>query len=141
MKDLKLIIVDDNNEFRTALRNIITLKYKWEIIAEACCGEDFNRLPCLNQCDIILMDIMLPDINGIAITKKALWENNTRKFIAITFHYDQVYLKTLLCAGFRGCIFKSQIFAELPKAIETVMSGDLYFPKNILIDNKNSLFE
>ena len=134
METLKVILVDDNEPFRNALKNLLTTKFHAQIIGEASCGKEFNELSNLHLADIILMDVMMPDIDGISLTKKALWVNNHLKFIAITMHYDKVYLTSLIEAGFKGCVFKSNIFSEIHNAIETVTTGKLYFPENILLD-------
>ena len=84
--------------------------------------------------DLIFMDIMMPEIDGIELTKKILWINNSLKIIAITMHNDRVYLQTLIEAGFVGCIFKNTLFTELPLAIKTIVEGKRYFPKNITIE-------
>ncbi len=131
---IKIILVDDNDPFRTALKKILINKLQVQIIGEASCGAEFNQLSNLHLADVILMDIMMPDIDGITLTKKALWDNKYFKFISITMHYDKVYLTSLVEAGFRGCVFKSNIFSEIPDAIKTVMAGKLYFPENILLD-------
>lgn len=131
---IKIILVDDNDPFREALKKVLVNKFNAEIIGEASSGTEFNKLTNLHFADIILMDIMMPDIDGITLTKEALWANNYLKFIAITMHYDKVYLTSLLEAGFKGCVFKSNIFSEISEAIKTVMDGKLYFPNDILLD-------
>lgn len=135
---IKIILVDDNDAFRNAVKTLLVKKFKAEIIGEASSGEEFNKITHLHFADVILMDIMMPDIDGITLTKYALWRNNHLKFIAITMHYDKVYLTTLLETGFKGCVFKSNIFSEITKAIDNVMAGRLYFPKDILLNyNEN----
>lgn len=132
---IKIILVDDNDPFRYALKNLLVNKFNAEIIGEAQSGAEFNKLTNLHLADVILMDIMMHDIDGISLTKEKLWRNNHLKFIAITMHYDKVYLTTLIETGFRGCVFKSNIFFEIIAAIETVIAGNLYFPKYILLDH------
>jgi two-component system, NarL family, response regulator NreC len=134
MKALKLILVDDNEPFRNALKQLLAKKFNAEIIGVASCGKEFLGLQNIYQADIILMDIMMPDMDGITLTKKSIWTNSSLKFIAITMHYDKVYLKTLIESGFRGCIFKSNLFNEIELALNTVMEGHLYFPKDILLE-------
>lgn len=136
MKTYKVVLVDDNEPFRDALKNVLVNKFNAQIIGEASNGSEFKKLNNLHMSDIILMDVMMPDVDGITLTKEALWANSKLKFIAITMHYDNVYLDSLLGAGFRGCIFKSNIFSEIEQAIETVIAGRLYFPDDILIDTK-----
>jgi DNA-binding NarL/FixJ family response regulator len=134
MKPLNIILVDDNDAFRVALKNILINEFNARIIGEASNGAEFLQLTNCNTADIILMDVMMPDIDGITLTKNALWSNPSLRFIAITMHYDKVYLISLLGAGFKGCVFKSNIFSEIDLAIDKVMNGQLYFPDDILID-------
>lgn len=131
---IKIILTDDNDPFRSALKNILTNKFNAEIIGEASNGTEFRSLKNLHLADVILMDVMIPDVDGITLTKETLWLQPKLKFIAITMHYDKVYLTTLMEAGFKGCVFKSNIFSEIDNAISTVISGNLYFPKDMLLE-------
>lgn len=133
MKSIKIILVDDSDPFRDALKNILVNKFNAEIISEVSSGVEFQRLTNLHHADIILMDVMMPDIDGITLTKKALWHQSTLKFIAVTMHNDKVYLTKLMGAGFKGCVFKSNVFSKISEAISTVMAGNLYFPKEIIL--------
>jgi DNA-binding NarL/FixJ family response regulator len=136
MASIKIILVDDNHPFRNALKNVLANKFNAEIIGEAASGIEFKELTNLHFADVILMDVMMPDIDGITLTRESLWLQPKLKFIAITMHYDKVYLTTLMGAGFKGCVFKSNIFSEISNAISTVLAGRLYFPKDIILDNK-----
>lgn len=139
MNSIKIILTDDNDPFRNALKNVLINKFNADIIGEASSGAEFLKLTNLHLADIILMDVMIPDIDGITLTKETLWLQPTLRFIAITMHYDKVYLTTLMEAGFKGCVFKSNIFSEISGAISKVMSGRLYFPSDIILDKKNTV--
>jgi len=134
MKSLKVILVDDNKTFREAFKTLLESQYNATIIGEASSASEFLALNVHSKTDIIFMDIMMPDIDGITVTKKALWNNDGLLFIAVTMHNDSVYLRSLIEAGFVGCIFKNNLFAELPLALATILNGKRYFPKNILLD-------
>ena len=135
MSKLKIILVDDNEPFRKALKNLLVKEYNVEIIGEASNAKEFNAFENISLADIIFMDVMIPGTDGISITKKALWENSKLKIIAITMHIDKVYLDSLVCAGFKGCIYKSNLFEDLGKAIEAVLNNKFYFPKNISLSS------
>lgn len=132
----KIILVDDNDPFRYALKKVLVNKFNANIIGESSSGTEFNKLTNLHLADIILMDVMMPDIDGITLTKTTLRRNSYLKFIAITMHYDKVYLTSLIEACFKGCVFKTNIFSEISIAIETVMAGRYYFPKDMLLNDK-----
>jgi DNA-binding NarL/FixJ family response regulator len=131
---IKIIIVDDNEPFRKALKILLTKEFQAEIIGEASNGEEFLQLTNLYLADIILMDVMMPGIDGITLAQKVLWKKPELKIIAITMHTDKVYLISLIGAGFRGCIFKTNLFNDINNALNTVLEGHLSFPKNINVE-------
>lgn len=136
MDNLKIILVDDNTTFREALKNILVQENNAIIIGEAGNAEEFWQITNYWSADIIFMDVMMPGINGIELTKSILWNLRQLKIIAITLHTDKVYLSSLVEAGFLGCIFKNNMFNELQQALLKVMNGGRYFPSEILIENK-----
>jgi DNA-binding NarL/FixJ family response regulator len=133
MNTLKIILVDDNEAFRKALKMLLENQYHATVIGDVSNATDFLKLNYQNA-DIIFMDIMMPEVDGIKLAKETLWNHNELKLIAITMHTEKVYLTSLVEAGFKGCIFKNNLFQELPIAIETVLNGRFYFPSKISIN-------
>jgi DNA-binding NarL/FixJ family response regulator len=131
MKNIKFIIVDDSEKFRQALKDYLVTEFSSLVIAEASNGTGFLNLDVLFQADIIIMDLFMPDMNGLEVTQSLLWKYPYLKVIAVTMHADKAYLKQLLETGFKGCIFKSNIFDEVKIAVDHVMNNKLYFPKYI----------
>lgn len=131
MNVLKTIIVDDAETMHVALKEYTEGELNCKVIAQAYNGKEFLALENQALADIILMDIEMPQMDGIEAAKLILWQYPFLKLIAITMYQDQVYLQNLIEAGFKGCIFKQNIFNELGKAIRTVMNGGVYFPKNM----------
>lgn len=131
MKTLKIVLVDDNKAFRLALKTILTQQYGAQIIGEASSAAEYWEIHNPQQADVILIDGMIPEIDGISLTKAILWENSKLKIIAITMHVDKVYLNSLIETGFVGCIFKNNLFNQLQPAITAVMKGCHFYPKNI----------
>lgn len=130
----KIILVDDNDAFRAALKNILEKRHNVSIVGEAASADDFYKIPNCNDIDIVLLDIMMPKIDGITLARQILWKNKDVKIIAITQFNDDIYLNTLLEAGFKGCIFKYKLFYDLESALNVVSKGNLFFPNNILIN-------
>jgi len=135
MKKFKFIIVDDNNEFRKALRALLEIEFSAEIIAEASNGKEFLNLVNSYQADYIFMDIYMPEMNGIEVTKPFLWKYPQTKVIAVTMHIEKMYLLQLIEIGFKGCIFKNNVFDELKNALDTIEGGKLYFPSKLMTIN------
>jgi DNA-binding NarL/FixJ family response regulator len=131
---MKTIIVDDNVSFRSSLKDYIENKLGYEVIAEASDGIDFLGLPNLSDADMILMDIAMETMDGFEATKLALWRYPHLKIIAVTMYSEKVFLVKLIQTGFKGCVFKPEIFDSLHKAIQTVIEGEYYIPDNMSIE-------
>jgi len=137
METTKIILVDDNKQFRESIKDLIINVLKFEVVGEAENGSEFLKLPNLNF-DIILMDLSMPELNGFEATKKFLWGYPKSNIIAVTNNYEDSYLLELIQCGFKGCIFKYNIFNDLLPAIKTVISGKYWFPKNIILKNSKN---
>lgn len=131
MNNLKIIIVDDNETFRKGIAFYVGTMLKHKLIAELEDGEQFLSLPNAVEADVVLMDIEMPNINGIETIKKYLWMNRELKAIAVTNYEETVYLTELIEAGFKGCVLKKNIYKELDDAIKYVMQGKVYFSGDI----------
>ena len=131
---MKLIIVDDNKQFLNTLRLFIQENLNHTVIAVAESGEEFLKIDpiTIRDADIILMDIMMNQLNGFETTKQITWLYPNLKIIAVTMHIEKVFLNEVLEAGFKGCVFKSEIFDTLEKALNEVSSGHIYINKQLL---------
>ncbi len=129
--NIKVIIVDDNIQFRKHFKNYIENKLNYKVIAEASNGIEFLKLSNIYRADIVLMDIAMDEMDGFETTKRAIWDYNKIQVIAVTMHSEKVFLIKLIETGFKGCVFKNRIFEDLPKAIDEVLQGDLFFPDGI----------
>ena len=136
---MKIIIVDDNTEFRYTLKLFIEQKLNHTVIADAASGEVFLELDptILREADIILMDIMMNQIGGIEATQRITWKHNHLKIIAVTMHIEKVFLAQILEAGFKGCVFKSNIFLTLEKALQEVHAGRVFINEQLLSNGYN----
>jgi len=137
MEKLKIILVDDNLKFRESIKDLLIHVFKHDVIAEADNGLEFLNLSKTLLPDIILMDLSMPQVDGFEATKKYFWDFPKSKIIAVTNHVEKAYLLKLIEVGFKGCIFKYNIFDEVQPAIESVMSGELWFPGEFNIDIKS----
>jgi DNA-binding NarL/FixJ family response regulator len=128
----KIFIVDDNHIFRSILRNILENSGEFILV-----GESSNGNECLTKIqnldiDVILMDIKMPDLNGVKTTQVINYNNpDFPKIIAITQHDEFEYIKSMIEAGAKGYILKSEVAKQLKTAVEKVINGELYFPSLI----------
>ena len=135
MKTLRIILVDDNQKFRESIKDLLVNVFKYDVIAEANNGEEFISLPRGLQPDIILMDLSMPQMDGFEATKNYFWDFPNSKIIAVTSHVEKAYLLKLIESGFKGCIFKYNIFDEIQPSIKAVMAGELWFPGEYKIED------
>ena len=136
-KKLKILLVDDNQTFRTAVKQYLEIEMNCTVVAEVENGKHFLDMFNRTLADIVLMDIQMPEVDGITATKKWCLLNPETKVIAVTMFTDRAYLLPLIEAGFKGCIFKSEFFNEISKAIEKVMNGKMFFSDNLPVDLDN----
>jgi DNA-binding NarL/FixJ family response regulator len=127
MKSLKIFIVDDNNQFREGLRFYLETILGHKVIGESENGNQFFKSPVSKEADIVLLDILMPTINGIEVAKISLKENYQR-FIAITNFENPKYLLEMQGIGIKGYVSKKDIHSQLRQAIDKVMKDGSYFP-------------
>lgn len=132
-KVLNIIIVEDHDSFSEALRYYLEKKLNHKVIFEAKSGAEFLEYPHKHRVDLVFMDIELPDINGIEITKKILEQFPLMKVLAMTMYEERVYLEEMILTGFKGALLKTSVYQNLEKAIAHVCDDKLFFQKDINI--------
>lgn len=130
-KNLKLIIVDDNETFRKVARNFLESEYQYHILEDVSDATQFFSLKNLHLANIILMDLQMPGRDGYFITRDLLKDYSFLKVIAITMHTDKAYLNELIRVGFKGCVFKPDFYRNIKNAIEAVECNRYFFPQEI----------
>lgn len=131
---MKIFLVDDNPAFRNTLKDFVENKLGHTIIGQASSGEEFLEAAASKYADIVLMDIEMNGINGIQAAHKMNILLPSVKIIAVTMHIEKVFLLQLILNGFSGCVYKTELFDTLEKAISAVYSGKLFFPKDLKIE-------
>jgi len=130
MEKFKIILVEENQLFLESMKDLVENRFGYCVVAEAKSGKEFINLPSTLKPDIILMDLWLPVIDGFTATKLHLQHYPDSKIIAVTNHFEKVYLMKLVETGFKGCIFKNRIFEDLQAAVNRVSSGSYWFKFN-----------
>jgi len=130
-KKIRLILVDDNITFLEGLKSMFKDKEKFEILDTYNSGIDLLRSEEFNKADLILLDIEMPELNGIETARRINFLSPNTKLIAITMYQDIVYLQQLIEVGFKGFVNKTQVGEKLFPAIESVLNNRFLFPKDI----------
>jgi len=124
---IKVLIADDNRLFREILAIRFRETTDIEIVAQAVDGLDVLAKVKLSQPDVVLMDIRMPGMNGIAATKILYEEFPNVKVIALTTFNEKIYITGMLEANACGYLLKDCTFEQLGEAIKQVYSGKKYF--------------
>lgn len=124
---IRLLIADDHTLFREGLRAILGAQADIEIVGEASNGAQAVQLAASQLPDIILMDIQMPELNGIAATEKILDANPHIGIIVLTMLEDDDSVFAAMRAGARGYVLKGADKAEMLRAIHAVANGEALF--------------
>jgi DNA-binding NarL/FixJ family response regulator len=128
---MKILIADDHGVVRQGLKALIETEAGMQVVGEASDGQEVVQLARQLSPDIILMDIAMPNLNGIEATRLILEDNPQIRIIALSVHSDKHFITEMLKAGASGYILKSCLFDEVLRAIQTVASGDYYLSPKI----------
>jgi len=126
MDKIKLMLVDDHDVVRTGLRSFLETQPGFDVIAEADSGVEALERVQEAQPDIILMDITMPDMDGIEATRQLKKMYPECQILALTVHADKQYFMRMIEVGASGYITKQAAADELVAAIQAVASGDVY---------------
>lgn len=129
---IKILIADDHAIVRTGLRSIIKAEPSLSLVAEATGGLETIELVKKYHPDILLLDLSMPDMDGITVIKTIKPDHPNLKILFLTIHEDEALLREALRFGASGYILKKAAESELISAIQTVMRGDLYIDTSLL---------
>lgn len=133
MTSLKeIVIVDDHEIFRDGLSSLITLKKMGKVVALASNGKEFLEVLKVVNPDLILMDIAMPEMDGVTATQKAIEKYPKLNILALSMFGDEDYYFKMINAGVKGFLLKSSANDELEQAIQVVSNGGNYFSNELL---------
>ena len=131
---VKILLADDHQIMRDGLRSLIAKQPGLEVVAEAEDGRAAVKLTRRFKPDVIVMDINMPDLNGIDATRRIVAEFPGTKIIAFSMHTDHQFVAGALKAGVAGYLQKDSAFEELDRAIRTVVANQTYLSPKITAD-------
>jgi DNA-binding NarL/FixJ family response regulator len=121
-----ILLADDHRIFRDGLRPLLAAQEDMEVVAEAEDGLEALRLACEHTPDIAILDISMPGLNGIEVTRHLGHDAPTVKSIILSMHNDRRFVLEALRAGARGYLLKDAGILELLTAVRAVREGQIH---------------
>ena len=129
---IRILLADDHQIMREGLKALLEKHSSMEVIAEAENGIQTLEIARREKPDVIIMDIAMPDINGIEATRQLKSEMKDIKIVALSMHSDRRFATETLKAGASAYVLKQSAFEDLEKAIKTVMVNRTFLSADIL---------
>ncbi|HEX4230754.1 MAG TPA: response regulator transcription factor [Bryobacteraceae bacterium] len=123
---IKILLAEDHTIVRQGLKLILAAHSDLEVIGEAANGREAVELAASLKPDIVLMDVAMPELNGIEATRRIVQDSPRLRVLVLSMHKEAVYVREILKAGARGYILKDAIDTELVNAVRSVARGDGY---------------
>jgi DNA-binding NarL/FixJ family response regulator len=132
MEKIRIIIADDHQLFRNGLKILLNAFPEFIVTAEASNGEEFLQIIRNCSADIALMDINMPEMDGIEATRRGVKICPSINIIALSMYGEEEYYYKMVDAGAKGFLLKDSDISEVKEAILTVLKGGSYFSQELL---------
>ncbi len=127
----QVLLADDHNMIRQGLRALIEKEDGMSVIAEAEDGRKAVELAAELKPAVVVMDVGMPNMNGIEATRRIIEANDEIKVLALSMHSDKRFVKEMFSAGASGYLLKDSAFGELALAIRTLAQGRTYLSPGV----------
>jgi DNA-binding NarL/FixJ family response regulator len=128
---IRILLADDHGIVREGLRFLLNKESDMEVVGEAADGRKAIELVSKLLPDVVVMDITMPNLNGVDATRQIMHEFPKVKVIALSMHSDRTFVVSMFKAGASGYILKECLSDELVEAIRTVAGGGWYISRSI----------
>ena len=128
---MNVLLIDDHQATRREMASLIEKQRDFKVVGEAGSGrEGITRALDLHP-DIIVMDVVMPGMNGIEATRKISASDSGIRILALSNHTGHYLVDAVLKAGAMGYVRKDQAYEELVKAIRSIAAGDRYVGRGL----------
>jgi DNA-binding NarL/FixJ family response regulator len=126
MSKTRIVLADDHPIVLDGLRNLVRAEADFELVGEATSGLAALKVIRDKRPDVAVLDISMPELNGIVVSRRLLGEMPGLSVLVLTLHEDRAYLNQAIEAGVRGYILKRSAVENLVRAIRAVAVGGIY---------------
>lgn len=130
-RPIRILLADDHAVVRRGFRLILDGQPGLEVVGEACNGREAVQLATALEPDIVILDVSMPDLNGIEAARRIVEEVPRTRVLALSMHRDGVYVREMLRAGARGYLLKDADDEALIDAVQAVARGDAYISPSV----------
>jgi two-component system response regulator NreC len=131
MEQIRILLSDDHNILRDGMRLLLERQPGFVVVGEACDGRETLDLVQSHTPDVVVMDIAMPNMNGIEATRRIVEKHPGTGVVILSMHHDESYVIRSLKAGARAYLLKDAMKAELIAAIHAVAQGKSFFSPKI----------
>lgn len=128
---IRILIVDDHAVMRMGLTSLLNTKADFKVVCDAETGEEALEKYARHRPDVVIMDLMIPGMSGLEITRRILADDPAAKVLILTTYSTSSGIAAALEAGAKGALLKSAPFGEITLAIREVRAGRAYVAKEI----------
>jgi two-component system response regulator NreC len=121
-----IILADDHRVVREGLKSLLQGEADFQVVAEAANGREAVRLCRELQPDVIIMDVAMPELNGVDATRAIAAESPGTKVLALSMHKDRQFVSGMLAAGAAGYLLKEAAYDEVVRAIRTLRDNKTF---------------
>ncbi|MGD1097479.1 MAG: response regulator transcription factor [Bryobacteraceae bacterium] len=128
---IRILLADDHALVRQGFRMILAAQPDMQIVGEAGNGREAVELAEKLKPDVVVMDVAMPELNGIEATRRLIASTPRARVLALSMHKDSVYVREILRAGARGYLLKDSVDSDLLSAVRAVAKGDGYLSPGV----------
>jgi len=128
-RPIRILIADDHEVMRMGLRNLLQSVPGWSVYADAATGLEAVEAALLSSPDIIIMDITMPEMNGIEAAARIAAERPDIPIIMFSLHLSEDVVNRFKTGSIRGAVAKSEAARDLVDAVRAVLEGRTFFPE------------
>jgi DNA-binding NarL/FixJ family response regulator len=130
-KKLRILVADDHELIRHGIRELLRVRPGWTVIAEAANGQEAVAKTNKLKPDVAILDVSMPDLDGLQAARQIRDASPNTKVVVLTMHESDQMVRRVLDAGALGYVLKSDLAANLVKAVKDVSAGKLFLTPRV----------